>query len=393
MAADPLTVTPRIAIWPWLTKGVKIAFDPRKLILAALGIGLTGIGWFLIDSGLAPKVPPRVAQDSGAPTWLMPESESASGQIAGTIFPNTGLGGPGAKRSTGDLMALETSRVFLPVRVFVMPWLSLFQTEITWVQFAHASLAGLWTTIVWGIFGGAIARIAVVEVATIEQSGLISSLKFAIRRAYALIAAPLAPLLIVGMFAIPGIILGAISRLGAFGETIAGSLGFIPLLAAVPITIVLLALATTWPLMHLTVVAEGEDVFDALSRSFSYLSQRTGRYVILILLAGAFGLVGESLLTLIAYLVMNLAAWTVSLSARPGDAAIALGANGPILALWVKLIDLTVLAWSFSYLWSASAVIYLILRNEVDGTPTHDIYFPSHEADTFAGEPVAAVSE
>ncbi len=365
MATDPNSATTGIPIAPLISKGVRIAFDPRKLILAAFGIGLTALGWFLLDAGFG------------------------SYGIAGTVFPNTGLGGPGAKRGLEELIGLGAARVILPVRLFLMPWLGVFQTETTWASFAHDGLAGLWATIVWGIFGGAIARIGVVEAGTIEQVGLLTSMKFALKRAYPLIASPIAPLLIVAFFALPGIVLGGISRLGGVGETISGSLGFIPLLAAIPITVVLLALATTWPLMHLTVVAEGEDIFDALSRSFSYLSQRTARYGFLILLAGAGGLVGEAIMTLFAFLVMNLGAWTVSLSAPSGGAAIALGANGPILAIWVKLIDLAVLAWSFSYLWSAAAVIYLILRKEVDNTPTHDIYFPSHEADTFAGEATA----
>ncbi len=367
MSVESSSQSNRIPIWPWLSKGVSMAFDPRKLLLGAIGIGLMGLGWFAIDSMFAGNA------------------------FAESVFPKTGLGGPGSPYRATESVSTVPSRITMPVRVLGAPWLRVFSEDASWTEFAHAGLAGVWGVMVWGIIGGAIARIAVVEAGTTDRASFLTALKFAFKRSYALIGSPLAPLLIVGFLAVPGILVGAISRLGELGETISGVLGFLPILAAVPLTILLLALAITWPLMHLTVVAEGEDIFDAISRSFSYISQRTGRYAVLVGVASLLGMVGELLLLLVAYLVMNLAAWTVSLSAPHDRVAIALGANGPILALWTKIIDIVVLSWSYSYLWSASALIYLILRREVDGVPTHDVYFPSHEADTFA--PVVSTPE
>ena len=59
----------------------------------------------------------------------------------------------------------------------------------------------------------------------------------------------------------------------------------------------------------------------------------------------------------------------------------------PILIGWLGFVGLIVQSWAYSYFWSAEAVIYLMLRRDVDGTPWHDVYLESHEADEFAPKP------
>ena len=47
-------------------------------------------------------------------------------------------------------------------------------------------------------------------------------------------------------------------------------------------------------------------------------------------------------------------------------------------------------AWVYSYFWTATALIYLLLRHDVDGTAWNDLDRPEHADDTFAPEPEPA---
>src|SRR5205814_2019511 len=88
-----------------------------------------------------------------------------------------------------------------PFRVVVSPFVAFFtRRDVASAWFRSASMA-VWAVVVWGIFGGAIARIAVVQAAGGERVGLRSALRFARRKSLSLIGAPLTPLFAVAVFA------------------------------------------------------------------------------------------------------------------------------------------------------------------------------------------------
>ena len=62
------------------------------------------------------------------------------------------------------------------------------------------------------------------------------------------------------------------------GTVLGGVLLFIPLILGLVMAILLVGLLAGWPLMHASVAAEADDTLDALSRSFSYLNQRLGKF-------------------------------------------------------------------------------------------------------------------
>ena len=176
---------------------------------------------------------------------------------------------------------------------------------------------------------------------------------------------------------------GLLYRLGPIGATVAGVLWFLPMLGGLLMAVILLGLAAGWPLMHATVAAEGEDAPDALSRSYSYVNQRLGRYAAHVAAAWAIGTVGFLLVIGFGWAVLKLADWGVGLG-RPAEGTPVEAAEVARLA-WVGLVGWLVHAWVYSYFWSAASVIYLVLRSDVDGAEWHDVYQPAHEADTFAG--------
>ncbi len=183
-------------------------------------------------------------------------------------------------------------------------------------------------------------------------------------------------------------VFGLLYRIPAgIGAAVATIFGFVPLLLALVMALILVGLALGWPLMHATVAAEGEDAPDALSRSYSYVNQRLARYAAHAAVALAIGAVGLTVAVAFARVVLALADWGVGLGAPSSSSLDGWAGNGRIF--WDRVVALLVLAWAYSYFWSAASIIYLILRRDVDGTAWHDVWLPEHDADTFAGEPSA----
>ena len=213
-------------------------------------------------------------------------------------------------------------RLTEPARVFATPLISLFALSKGVGWYVHAVLAVLWVLIVGGIVGGAIARIALLQISRMEGPGTLGAVRFALRFALPLIATPLCPLLAIILCALICAGFGLLYRIPAgIGSVVGGMLLFIPLLLGLVMALLLFGLAVGWPLSHASVAAEAEDLLDALSRSFGYLNQRLGKFVLCVLLAWLIGLSGLVAVDLLATAVTHLAAWGVGLSAPASSLA------------------------------------------------------------------------
>ncbi len=344
-----------------LLRAVGIASSPKNLIIAAVGLLAMWAGWSALD---------RVFDVNG------PDLARFSARSTGRVLDN--LSAAGLSRAAG-LMTF-------PARMVVEPFASVFRRQVGPEPWAWFVLRGLWALVVWALAGGAIARIAVVRAAGEPGIGLVSAVRFALRRSIALIAAPLTPLLVVAFFGVGCAAFGLLYRLpGTIGPIVATILGFLPMIAGLVMALILLGLALGWPLMIVTVAAEGEDAPDALSRSYSYVNQRLPRYLVHLAIAWAIGAVGLIVAILFSEAVLGLAGWGVGLGA-PDDPN-SLGRIEESRAVWIGLVDWLVHAWIYSYFWSSASILYLILRRDVDGTDWHDIYQPRHDADAFAPAP------
>ncbi len=366
MADDPEPSSPPIARryleFPHLLRAVRIASDGRKLILASLGLMALAAGWAALDRAF------------GGPSVGLSRVEPGSLAEWPTAF------------GTGGVPAELARRVSEPFRVVVSPFLLLFQKGVGPAGWLRAALTALWAVAVWGVFGGAIARIAAVQASCDRRVGLGSALRFALGKSASLIGAPLIPLLAVAVFAGFCAVIGLLYRIpGGVGPAIGSLLGFVPLLLGLMMAVILGGLAAGWPLMVATVAAEGEDAPDALSRSYSYVNQRLARYSAHAVAAWAIGSLGLLVAIVFSRAVIALAGWGVGLGAPDPLPSTDLGDT--IGLLWVRLVGLLVHGWVYSYFWSAASVIYLILRRDVDGTDWHDVYLPEHAADTFAAGP------
>jgi hypothetical protein len=333
---------------------IRMAFDARKLIIAASGLLLLQLGWSLLDLAFPGSF--DVTPD------VLP--------VDAPIRPSDGLW------SSIDTGIPLPHRLLEPANILIAPLSALFNPRSDWLAMLHALLGLAWLLVVWGLCGGAIARATVIQEAHSRQPGLGEALRFAWRSAGTLILAPSYPLVAVAFCSLTGIAFGLLYRLPA-GPAVAGALLFIPLVVGVVITLLVATLVAGWPLFHAAIASGADDALDALSRVYGYLNQRLAVFAVGLAIAWFIGLAGLALVELLAGGVIHLTRWSLSLSGpRPLISALFLGGDvdaGPVAAMthhfWLGAVRLLAHAWIFSYFWTAAAVLYLWLRHDVDGTP------------------------
>jgi hypothetical protein len=362
------------SLYPWLRllRCVGLALDGKKMVLGALGLVLLWAGWRGLDA-------------------VFPASAEITPPLAPLI--------PWLHRTAALApVAAMAELVSDPVRGPWTPFRAMFDLGLGPVRFVHAVLATIWAVAVWGIFGGAIARIAVVQAAVGERVGLPEALRFAVRKAVPLVGAPLTALAGAAFFAALCGVLGLLYRIpGSWGPSVAGAASFLPLIAGLVMALILAGALAGWPLMVATVAAEGEDTFDALSRSYNYVYARPARLAGYVFVAWIAGIAGLFLVSVFAHGIVRLAAWGLSFGAPDFLLIDYIYTDlepetlpAMIHSWWyARLVPLLVLGWIYAFFWSSAAMIYLLLRQDVDGTVWEDIRWPERARAT-ASEPAPA---
>jgi hypothetical protein len=335
---------------------IRMAFDLRKLVIAALGLALLHLGWSVLDR-------------------LFPASAAVTPDLSAVVGP-IGYDSGGDSWATAGLRHAH-ERLSGPFKDLFSPLMAFFDPRGNWAAMLHAILGLAWLLLIWGICGGAICRIAIVRVARMQQTGIGQALGFSVQKAFPLI---LAPFIALGCLAFCGAVLagfGLLYRLPFVGSALAGILLVIPLAVGLIMTMLAAALAAGWPLVHAAIAAGAEDALDALSRSFGYMNQRIGSFLAFACFAWLEGLIGISLMDLLAAGVLRLTEWGLGLTAPATQIAAifdrAGGLDSPISgaahSFWLGVVSLVAHAWAYSFFWTAAAHIYLWLRHDVDGTP------------------------
>jgi hypothetical protein len=339
-----------------LVGAIRQAFDLRKLIIAALGLALLQPGWSLLDQ-------------------LVPSTADTTPDPIASFGPAVNLTEPGlwSRDTILDLHA----RLSEPYRLLATPLFALVDPTSGWQRMLHGLLSVIWLLIVWGICGGAIARIAIVQVAAIRQMTVIEALRFAITHAGPLIVTPLCPLLGVAICGAVGASFGVLYRLQAVGPALAGIGLIVPLAAGLAMTLFLAGLLGGWPLMQAATAGGADDALDSLSRIFGYLNQRLGSYVVLVALAWLGGMLGLAFVDLFTMGVIRMTQWSLCLTAPSAladsffasPASSPAGVAGATHAFWLGVVRLIAHGWVYSFYWTAAANLYLWLRHDIDGSP------------------------
>ncbi|HEY3243480.1 MAG TPA: hypothetical protein VGM03_09015 [Phycisphaerae bacterium] len=396
-----------------------LALDWLKMGLALAGIVLTfGFGrlldwaWVRAGNGVSANAP-WVQLDTHAPT-----SSGTHGVFeAWRSFEGACLDGvlSSARQGViiGSLEAYTVPRVGIPANlaealalaphVGVIPNIIDMARGVGWVfryHILHAILFFGGFLLIWSLLGGAICRVSAVQFARNEKLTFGQALGFA--RSKWLNGFFLAPLLPLGGLALIALCLwigGVVLAIPYLGDILGGLLFFLAIIGGILIALGLIGLVAGGSLFWPTIAAEGSDSFDAASRSYSYVYSRPVRLLFYALVAIIFGAFVFLFVAFVAWLSLAVThaivgagmwrrsldhIWTLgSMNQLHGGSDPNLGYPSKIswflIGLWVLLV--AALVWSFlvSYYFSASTIIYFLLRREVDATDLEDVYLDKLE--------------
>ncbi len=430
----PLTEIRYRQLFPWLllVRCGKSSADPRKLLLAIIGVlALTG-GWFAINwafqnayavgEGAGPVPTPHIAlpwEEGGLMEriWLIYGDDEQTLPVA---VAAAGLDDPPGLLAR---VALQWSVVLTPYRELISPFAPLFsarypesklQLRIPWVGwvidyglFLHLSALVVWTALVWGIIGGVIARIAAMQLGRDERVSLTEAVSFCAKYIPSYASAPLIITYFLVFVALICMVGGWVTNIPYFGPLFAGTLWFLPLIAGIVMAFLIVGLAIGWPLMVPTISVEGTDAFDAISRCYAYSMQRPWNYLFYAALTVVLGSLATFVFLLFVQLILYFSYWAVSWGANdqllarlfaltpsflwpifpgageatPADGVETIGAG--LIAFWVYTMALAGGAYVYSYFWTAATAIYLLLRRDVDATDLDEIWTEEDEQDFF----------
>jgi len=295
------------------------------------------------------------------------------------------------------------------------------------------------TVAIWGVIGGAITRIAAVQVARQEKIGAREALSFAVMRYLSFISAPIFPLILVAFIVVAMIIFSLFYMIPILGDIGGGILWPLMILAGLGMIVTLVGLVG-WPMMAATISTEGTDSWEAVSRSYSYIFGAPWHYIFYGAIALVYGAVLVFFVGFMGSAAVYFAKWGVNQiqppsrddsflfvyaptsfgwrdlllqgyrvdgdevwrNGRPTEAYEKLMGNrevsdernqwqqmrfwnkvgAVIVTFWLYLFFLLILGFGYSYFWSASTIIYLLMRRKVDDTEMDEVYLEEEDQES-----------
>jgi hypothetical protein len=409
----------------YLFRAFRLAISPTKLVLAFCGVLFTyGTGrvldvvWpssgqpaFVVIGGQSQSELDVFVQVEGGGRqatriWLDTLGEPDKRQRVGAFKLLLGHGRSTIREVTGAVSAADPGGVVATVKTGVMGFV--------WLVAMHPCYGTIFllaTLVIWAFFGGAICRAVALDAAREEKIAIRESLAFARKKFLSFLAAPLMPVGVLAILAIPLYIGGWVGAIPAVGDILVGVFFFLAICAGFAMAFVAIGGLAGCSLTFPTIAVEGSDAFDALSRSFSYVYSRPWRTA----LYGLVSLVYGAICLLFVKFFVRIMLWAVhvivGLSMNYGHAYVADAAakdvpkldamwQGPLLTggshfwggfggvdlahvsafgrfwfyLWIFAVVGLVGAFIVSFYYSASTLIYCLLRREVDATDLEDVY-------------------
>lgn len=273
---------------------------------------------------------------------------------------------------------------------------------------------GPWTAVAavllvwWSVAGGAVARAFALRKTRDESPGAFRSVGFALRNLPAFLMGPAFMLGAVALFVVAGLAASAAPTVPFAGPVLAVVAG--PLLVVVSIVLAVLVLGATLglPLFQASVAVDRNGFLDAVSRTYTYAFARPVQYavggIVAVAVAAALERFCSWTLELLASMLMfgssvaggdpgPVFSVAVQSAVRLGTPAFPEGAPGDLAAsgwvLWVVLSLALLLArgWLLAYVVGAFVDLYLILREDVEGTSPTEVYSDESPAPTLTDPP------
>lgn len=261
------------------------------------------------------------------------------------------------------------------------------------------------------VAGGAICRIAALQIAQGEKPGLTQALRYSSKKFMSFFIAPLMPIGIIVVIGLFIFVLGLTGNVRWVGELIIGISAPLALLAGLLIAVFLVGVVAGFNLMFPAVAYDGSDCFDAMSSSFWYIYVKPWRMSFYTITAAVYGAVCYTVVRLFAFLLLlavhfflSLGIWSdssskevnkvVAIWPEPSFAnlldsagSVAVETNWSesfaafLVHLWLLVIVGLLISFVISFYFSANTIIYSLMRKKVDNVEVTDVYteVPSSE--------------
>jgi len=380
-------------VFPWvrLFRVFRTAIDLRMLTLSCVAIVALSVGDAVFTSLPFAPSSKTASASHAAYQWDRPAADNPV-ELPAKVVRNPW------EVLTG--IALRWERLLQPARTVLEPARTILQPGATWSEKALAWTRFLWALCVWSVLGGAMTRIAAVEQATDAPMAFSGALRFSFENFFSYMTAALLPVAGIGAFWLLCTIGGWIGRIPYVGQPVLGLLWGLELAFGFLMALILIAAVAGWPLMYATIGVEASDGFDAFSRSYSYVFTRPWHYLWFAIVALTYGALVTTFISLVASLVVYLSAAGVASGLGASRAAAMLfgspgSVGGPglissepaattgfgmyVAGAWLQFVGLLVAGFAGSFFWTATTVIYLLLRQVDDATDFREVFPPPRE--------------
>jgi hypothetical protein len=420
-------------LFPRIFQAFRIAIRPSNLVIALAALTILCLTGRIMDlsrtvvvdpgfAGAAVAVSPGAASEIRPPRgateldlYLLPDTaltknfiESRKGSIESKEAARAGvfttLWRFGDREFHNALYAILSGNVPGLVRsatnsAKALAWAFRWHTLYSIVFFAVA-------LVVLSLAGVSICRSAALQFARAERPRLTQMVRFGRRKLLSLLGAEVTPVALIALFGLPTILLGLLGNIPYAGPLLTGLFLPLSLLVACAVAVVLIGMIGGAGLMAPAIAYEDADGFDAVVRSFLVFSEpwRMGFYALAAVLYGAIcyvfvRLFGFLLLwTTYRFLEIGFVKQNASLHALwpeptfasflgPGAAlpdAWYLVLAALLIRFWVLVVIGVTASFVISYYFSASTIIYALLRQRADGIALEEVSVSSEEV---AAEP------
>jgi hypothetical protein len=353
--------------WMGIFRCFQIALDPRKLVVAAAGILVMSVLWYILSWMFYRDAPkendPRYSNSvilkefegktkpDGSPyaeadatrigrerfnadleQWRVLDSLAGPGGRFRTmpwddyrgpnpfLFVTTLLAGTATERAEAVTRFVSGTVPVLvePLVKLLLPVVKLISPGVSPLTRFYLFLILLVNVAVWAFAGGVITRIAAVQLANKGPISIKQAFRFVQNRYLAYIGTPLVPLAIIGVCVVGLILYGVLGLIPFIGDLLVFGIGFPVILIGGAVMAVFLVGLVGYPLMYTTLSAEGDqsDTFDALSRSLNYVYQSPWHYIWYWFVAIVYGAAVTLFVLFFTCLSVYVGKWAVSLTAN-----------------------------------------------------------------------------
>lgn len=386
-------------LFPHIFRSFRMAIQPSRLAVAFAAVAVIClIGWLMDRSRTVVVTVGPAATGYGQPI-LGPVTEldlyaTSEAELRALLeSPPAGQDRTGVFTTLVQFCAAQCRSGNLLGCARAIPWAFTYHTLYSVLFFAFVLL-------VFSLAGGAICRMTALQFALGRRVGLDEAWRFSTQRIVSLVAAPVGPLVIAFLLGLPIVALGALGNIPVVGELLTGLLLPVTLVAGLFIAVLLIGAAAGLSLMSPAIAYEDSDSFDAISRAFSSVYARPWRMAFYSLAAALYGVVCYLFVRFFAFLVLWSTREFLQLGLRdtkldalwpaPSIASLLGTAAAPegwslwlaafFIRVWVLVVVGLTTSFVISFYFSASTIIYALMRNRVDGTALDEVQMTAAES-------------